>query len=349
MRKRSVLSVVRILLLLCVTVQLAGTALWGRDKTDVVLLKNGDHLTGEIKGLERGKLSLSTDSMGTVAIEWPAVQSVTSQYIFEVEAETGLKVFGLLRPAVEERMEIVGEESEATLELPSVVHMIPLEAGFLGSLEGYVDLGFSFMRANRALQWTLGSEVSLRTQKRRVRATLTSNLNSRQDLETTTRNVLGLDFTRFFTNQWLLTALAQFTQNQELDLDLRTLIGGGVGRHLIQSNRSSLTATGGMVLSREKFAGADPGRTNAEAFGTMQLEIFSFTGAETDVSTTFTVFPNLSEWGRVRMDMESRFRTKFFKDFTWTASLFDNFDSDPASEGGERNDFGVTTSLGWSF
>ncbi len=132
MRKRSVLSVVRILLLLCVTVQLAGTALWGRDKTDVVLLKNGDHLTGEIKGLQRGKLSLSTDSMGTVAIEWPAVQSVTSQFIFEVEASTGLKVFGLLRPAVEERMEIVGEESEATLELPSVVHMTPLESGFWG-------------------------------------------------------------------------------------------------------------------------------------------------------------------------------------------------------------------------
>lgn len=136
MRKRSVLSIVRILLLLCVTVQLAGTALWGRDKTDVVLLKNGDHLTGEIKGLERGKLSLSTDSMGTVAIEWPAVQSVTSQYTFEVEAETGLKVFGLLRPAVEERMEIVGEESEATLELPSVVHMTPLEAGFFGESGG---------------------------------------------------------------------------------------------------------------------------------------------------------------------------------------------------------------------
>ena len=50
MRKRSVLSVVRIMLLLCVTVQLAGTALWGRDKTDVILLKNGDHLTGEPRG-----------------------------------------------------------------------------------------------------------------------------------------------------------------------------------------------------------------------------------------------------------------------------------------------------------
>ncbi|MEE8161496.1 MAG: DUF481 domain-containing protein [Acidobacteriota bacterium] len=347
MRKRSASFVVRILLLLYVTVQLAGTALWGRDKTDVVLLKNGDRLTGEVKGLLRGKLSLSTDSMGTVQIKWPGVQSVTSQYVFEVEAETGLRVFGSLRPAVEERVEIVGEESGATLQLPSVVHMTPLESGFLGRLEGYLDLGFSFMRANRALQWTLGSEVSSHSRKRMIRATLSSNLNSRQDLESTSRNVLDLEFTRFFADRWLGSVLAQFTQNEELGLDLRSLFGGGVGRHLIQSNRSTLNATGGAVLTRERFTG--PGRTNAEAYGSADLQIVSFMGAGTDLSTRFTIFPSLSDWGRVRMDMEGRFRAKFFKNFTWTASVFDNFDSDPPSEGAETNDFGVTTSLGWSF
>ena len=37
-------------------------------KTDVVVLKNGDKITGEVKTLERGRLEFSTDSMGTVYI-----------------------------------------------------------------------------------------------------------------------------------------------------------------------------------------------------------------------------------------------------------------------------------------
>ena len=39
-------------------------------KTDIVILENGDRITGEIKRLEAGLLNFSTDTMGTVNIEW---------------------------------------------------------------------------------------------------------------------------------------------------------------------------------------------------------------------------------------------------------------------------------------
>ena len=48
------------------------------EKTDIVVLKNGDKITGEVKGLERGKLEFSTDSMGTVSIEWEDIQEILS-------------------------------------------------------------------------------------------------------------------------------------------------------------------------------------------------------------------------------------------------------------------------------
>ena len=49
---------------------LCTTLLEARDKTDIVSLKNGDRVTGEIEELQRGKLTVKTDSMGTVSIEW---------------------------------------------------------------------------------------------------------------------------------------------------------------------------------------------------------------------------------------------------------------------------------------
>ena len=57
--------------------QLAGvlSLLWSgglhaAPKTDVVILVNGDRITGEVKALEKGILSYSTDSIGTISIEW---------------------------------------------------------------------------------------------------------------------------------------------------------------------------------------------------------------------------------------------------------------------------------------
>ena len=38
-------------------------------KMDVVELQNGDHITGEVKSLNRGILEFDTDHMGTLCIE----------------------------------------------------------------------------------------------------------------------------------------------------------------------------------------------------------------------------------------------------------------------------------------
>jgi len=52
---------------------------YDRDKSDVVELRNGNHLSGDIVSMEYGTLSLKTDEMGTLHIEWPAVRSVSAR------------------------------------------------------------------------------------------------------------------------------------------------------------------------------------------------------------------------------------------------------------------------------
>ena len=42
-------------------------------KTDVVILRNGNAVLGEVKEFKRGKMKFSTDAMGTVYVEWPKV------------------------------------------------------------------------------------------------------------------------------------------------------------------------------------------------------------------------------------------------------------------------------------
>jgi hypothetical protein len=77
-------------------------------KTDVVVLTNGDAVTGEIKSLEFSDLRYSTDSMGTVNIEWEDIVSLTSNQSLQVEVASGTRYFGNLVTASSEGLIAVG-------------------------------------------------------------------------------------------------------------------------------------------------------------------------------------------------------------------------------------------------
>ena len=72
----------------------AGMASDAREKADVITVRNGDRITGEIKSLAYGRLTLETDSMGTVNIEWPDVVRVESPQKFLIEDTGGNLIYG---------------------------------------------------------------------------------------------------------------------------------------------------------------------------------------------------------------------------------------------------------------
>ena len=89
-------------------------------------------------------------------------------------------------------------------------------------------------------------------------------------------------------------------------------------------------------------------RSNIEGMGTVEYELFTYGDRETDITTTLTVLPSFSDWGRVRANLDARIQYGLFKDFFWGVTLFDQYDSAPP-QGTEKNDFGINTSVGWSF
>ena len=90
----------------------------------MVVLSNGNQITCEIKELKRGKLTVETDSMGTLQIEWEDVQQVTSPARFTVELETGERFVGTLAAApAAGRVTVAGDEDETTLDHLSVVRI----------------------------------------------------------------------------------------------------------------------------------------------------------------------------------------------------------------------------------
>src|SRR5258705_13039578 len=74
-------------------------ALFAREKTDVLVMKNGDRMTCQIKGLAAGVLYVSFDYIdGTASVEWSKVARLGIGRLFIVKTGEGAVDTGKLWP-----------------------------------------------------------------------------------------------------------------------------------------------------------------------------------------------------------------------------------------------------------
>jgi hypothetical protein len=318
-------------------------------KTDSVMIRNGDRITGEIKNLNRGTLTYSTDDMGTLAIEWDKVIRIISVRYFEIEMASGRRYYGSLQPAAGPGQVVVavGAFSD-TLDLPQIVRINPIGRSFLARLDGYINLGVTFQRANQLVQLSAATEVDYRMRQWLTELQASTYFQDQQDVEGTSRNTLGLTVQRSLSRRWLAIGAGQLEQNEELELDLRALLAVGGGRFLLQSNRGQVLVGGGMTYANESFTGVDA-TSNLEALITFSAEYFRRDSPKTDLEATLSAFPSLTDPGRVRTDLEVRIAHEIYKDFTLGLTLFHKFDSRPPSVDAPKNDYGITFTAGWTF
>ena len=97
-------------------------------KTDIVLFKNGDRLTGELISLKRGRLNLNTHATGTIGIEWDKVEGVISDQHIQVETGSGIRYFGTLTATEgEASVIVVTNTGPQSLDPNRVIVMSPIE------------------------------------------------------------------------------------------------------------------------------------------------------------------------------------------------------------------------------
>jgi hypothetical protein len=76
-------------IILCCTF-LCSAPVFAQGNTDVIVMKNGDHFSCEIKGLSAGVLSVKLNYVdGTIAVQWSQVAHIESNRLFRVQTESG--------------------------------------------------------------------------------------------------------------------------------------------------------------------------------------------------------------------------------------------------------------------
>jgi len=320
-----------------------------REKTDVIRLKNGDRITGEIKYLMRGMLTVKTDSMSTVEIKWPDVESITSEHLFTIQDSYGQLYVGSLEPAADPRhVNIAGPTPASDLEHLSIVQIKELEASILKRFSGAIDLGYSFTKASSRTQFNLSGDLTYLTERYSAKFEYSSTVGTSNGQSDVNRESASLTGNRYFGRKWLAFAQMSYDHNLELQLDRRTTFLAGPGYRITQSNRSLVTLIGGAAFSRESYYGQDVTR-NAEGALGIDAQFFKLYSPKVDITSRFVYFPNFTTWGRQRTELDGNVRVEVLRDFYVTFTLYDSYDSQPPSATATRNDYGFTTGLSWSF
>lgn len=325
-------------------------ALFARPKTDVVVLDNGDRVTCEIKKLERGKVTVKTDASGTITLKWSRVVGLQSTFLYQIELESGETHIGRfdLPPELGQIAVVDGEDQEV-VDVFRVVSMVPIEATVWSRMKGSIDAGYDFTQASSATTWSAAAELNHRTPRFETDVTFDSSIKEQEGAETTNRQNLTAQVKRYFENRWYAAIVGQAEKSANQGLVLRGLVGGGVGRKMLQTNRSRITLLTGAAYSREKFEDTEDYVPNAELVASLSLETFRFDSPELDLSAGVVLLPNLKTWGRYRLQANGKARIEIVRNLYWSLSVYESFDSDPPSETSRRNDFGINVTLGWSF
>ena len=138
-------------------------------------------------------------------------------------------------------------------------------------------------------------------------------------------------------------------RNTQLGLDNRYLLAGGGGKIIFNDNNKRLLTGGGLAYNREQFNDSSSFKGNLEAMGTVEFRKFHYTFPKINIDAQFKVFPSISDWGRIRMNLQVNTSIEILKDFSVGFSFYDNYDNRPSQDATSENDFGVTFSVGYSF
>ena len=318
-------------------------------KTDIVILTNGDRVTGEIKRLEAGLLELDTDYMGTLKIEWLHISRIFSQQNLAVETTDGRRVTGRLQK------ETTGDELIVTtaggvvdLAPEDIVEVWPVAATFLDKSTLDLSVGIDYAKSTEIGNYNLAVDFNHTSIDRYTDASLRSSITRQSDGAEQSRQEVRFSHNYMRPEKRFRTWLGGVESNDALDLNLRASGGYAFGKFLVKSNVSWFYLIAGLVATEERYTG-EGDTVSLEALGQARYRYFRYDSPKRSVDTTLTVLPSLTESGRIRSNLRTTFKLELVKDLFWSLEFYASHDTNPPREGVEKTDYGITSALGYSF
>ena len=329
-------------------------------RADQITMNNGDRLTGAIVKSDGKTLTIKSDMAGVVGVPWSAVQTIASTTPLNVALRDGGTIIGPVTTAGD-KVEVQTKDAGTVTVAKEAIQAIrsPDEQAEIERLRnprlldlwsGFFDAGIAATRGNSSTTTiNIGMDAVRKTSRDKIEATLTSlyATNKTSGVKVTTADAVrgSISYSlnvsqRAFAFGFLSPEFDKFQH-----LDLRMVVGGGFGYHMVKSERTSFDLFGGATLNKEFFSNGLH-RTSGELLGGEEL-VYKLSRS-TLLHERLAFYPNLTDTGQYRMNFDTDAVTSINKWLAFHLTLSDRYLSDPVF-GAKPNDLLLTTGIRLTF
>ncbi|MEZ5962675.1 MAG: DUF481 domain-containing protein [Planctomycetota bacterium] len=319
---------------------------------DTVRLQNGNELTGTIKNMMDGKLTLANEALGDVVVPFDKVANLSSGGEITLLTTTGERLRRRIQGLESGRL-VLSDAAGAPsgpLALDQLSQLNPDESG--AKWTGGVNIGGVFLSGNterRAVN--AGADAERRTEDDRL--TVRGRWDYAQDKVgpsmwnlSQRRTYGGMKYDYFIAPRWYVWGNVSAEGDYKANLSLRLTVGGGIGHQLFDGECFKLGLEVGPAYLYEDYRTSDPTSETITGRGayTLQWDI-----TDTLRFLQFTeAFMSLEEVGDVFVRKDSRLQAKLSESMVTQLQWILLYDNTPAT-GNERLDHNVNVSVGWTF
>ena len=327
---------------------------------DELLLTNGDRVSGETLGLDENSLDFQSDVFGTITTPWDAVDTLRSESPLYVTYSDNQLALGTV--VINDRDVVIESVEAGTLRMPRTailgIRSRSRHEEYLRELERQTSPGLADLWAasvDGALSLTdgnadtrsvnLGLRAARTTGRDRTSFYLTSLFasNSTSGTPTTTANAIrgGMRHEKDLNDRVFAFGFTDLEFDRFQDLDLRLVLGGGVGLKLVNTSRTAFQFFGGGSSNQEFFNFGVRRKSGESVLG----EEWTFRpNAVTSFTERVVVYPNLTDLGQYRVTFDSTATTEINDWLSWQVTISDRYLSNP-QPGKQRNDLLFTTGI----
>jgi putative salt-induced outer membrane protein YdiY len=345
-------------------------------KADQVTLKNGDRLTGTIVKSDDKTLLIKTELAGDVSVQWAAITSIVSSQTLHLALKDGQVVVGSV--ATNDGKFDVTTSATGNVEAPKdtvvAVRNDAEQKAYDDEIErlrhphltdfwsGLLDTGLSVTSGNSStVNFTLAAKAARVTDRDKITVYANSvySEESNTSPSQTTAHAIngGIRGDLNVSPRYFVFGFTDFQYDAFQHLDLRNVLGGGFGYHLINTKATQFDVFAGGDYDQEYYSAyVDPVTTlpvssltrksgEINAGETLNAKIFN---GRTVVTEAFSLFPNVVDTGYFRFTLNISAATKLKSWLSWQITFNDLFTNYP-QPGLKDNDTMLSTGLRLTF
>ncbi|HLA94205.1 MAG TPA: DUF481 domain-containing protein [Pyrinomonadaceae bacterium] len=315
--------------------------------SEVVTLKNGDRVSGKIVEETEEIVVLETEYAGKIKIERTHIDKI---------ANTSATVPSSEKVTIEKASFAEKTTALASVKPAKAMFTPPPKrlfgGGFRGLMDGWdgnANIGFSYTSGNsKNTTMTTG----LRAAKSGGRDNLTVyarslwNTNRGTGRMVTTQNAFwgGARYDRDINDRMFGFVSYDFERDRPQKLNLRSVVGGGTGRHWIKSESTDLDVLVGAAWNRTWQQGNNTDSPEALTGVVLKHKFHD----RMKIQNTFTYFQNVTDAAEYRFIFDATVSTDVTKRVGVFFSVGDRYNNDPFGTS-RKNDFLFTTGMKWNF